>query len=909
MATKAWFDYATYMGNKLVQMQSLEPNEGWNATKLKAAFEKAGFVGDEGAQAHFLKYGANEDVSPNQLFDADYYYKAKAIQYYTSEAGGSHTEDEVRANIAKYALDVEGLIRKAGMNAWSHYTKYGTAEGINPSDGFNTEAYMEAKLEAMGTGWTMESLNAAFKKAGINALAHAMQYGGDATNTASGEVTVWSDVAHTTLLDEFNSNDDNIGVTGAAYTLTTAIETVNGDTNATVTGIWNNDGQLVTTSTFNAGDTINTAKDVNLTLTAVQVKTDDEGNIIQLDAPVVALNNVTNFNVKALTNNPFGVDGASFTNVSNINVDSSTVPANLVLTNIELASTIGINSSATSNGIINAVDLTYRASQVSGDSDIANFAANNGVGAVTINSNVETVSYAGAGTNTVTFIDNSPADTAKTFVVSGSGTNTLNVGGLDNVTKWDMSASTGTNTLDVAGVLDDKGVVAGGSGQDTLVVATADAVKNIEMSGVETLALDNSNGEGTLVFKTATGLTGVQVNGVANGDGVQAQGYSLDGLTAPKTLNYVGAGDKNNTDLAQYFNKVAFDASFTGSADALAISVNNDGVALDKGVGYTMGNLNLKGVETATINVADVTNEADAAFGTITAANLTGLQVSTDNGSVTIEGLTTSTGRTLATLDFSGVKGTDHASTVAITGDNNFAANATITAGDGGLEVTAAANIGKDDNTDKLTFKGGDGEDKLDVSTSQAAVTFTGGAGDDKFVSGEYKSTVTGGAGNDDITINSATTTIIYNEEGQGGKALKASADKAFDGGDTVTGIENSTESFKINANKIFTSAGTASSDADSIDTLEHTADIFIAAEEVAANITAKMLAQTIDTVNMGAGDVAWYVASNGETWNIYEIVAGSKHEGTVLDSSDTISLIGTFDAALTAESFSTTAL
>ncbi len=84
---KPWFNYNTYMANKLAQMQAAEPTAGWTADSLKAAFEKAGFYGDTGAQAHFNQYGHKEDVSPNKMFDATYYYQAKALQWYQTEQG------------------------------------------------------------------------------------------------------------------------------------------------------------------------------------------------------------------------------------------------------------------------------------------------------------------------------------------------------------------------------------------------------------------------------------------------------------------------------------------------------------------------------------------------------------------------------------------------------------------------------------------------------------------------------------------------------------------------------------------------------------------------------------------------------------------------------------------------------
>ena len=174
MATKAWFDYSTYMANKLTQMQETYPDENWTDAKLNAAFEKAGFVGDSGAQAHFLKYGHKEDVSPNEAFDADYYYQAKAIQYYGLKENGGLTKAEVEAKMSTYAKNMEGAIKAAGMDAWTHYVKYGTAEGVNPSNSFDTSDYMAAKVAARAGSMSEDEVYAAFKKAGFNAPLHAV---------------------------------------------------------------------------------------------------------------------------------------------------------------------------------------------------------------------------------------------------------------------------------------------------------------------------------------------------------------------------------------------------------------------------------------------------------------------------------------------------------------------------------------------------------------------------------------------------------------------------------------------------------------------------------------------------------------------------------------------------------------
>lgn len=174
MATEAWFDYNVYMANKLAQMKTSDPSGNWNMDKLVAAFNDAGFMGAEGAQQHFLLFGANEEVAPNVFFDADEYYEAKAAEFYKKSPKDVTDLDTANMKIA---------IHNAGMNAWTHYTQFGSSEGVNPSNAFNSSAYMSAKLAAMQVaepdkGWTMEMLNKAFQDAGFSALQHFALFGG-----------------------------------------------------------------------------------------------------------------------------------------------------------------------------------------------------------------------------------------------------------------------------------------------------------------------------------------------------------------------------------------------------------------------------------------------------------------------------------------------------------------------------------------------------------------------------------------------------------------------------------------------------------------------------------------------------------------------------------------------------------
>ena len=172
MSAPAWFDKDVYLDNKLAQLQADEPNNGWDELKMAEAFNNAGFnpFTADGVYAHFVAYGNAENVSPNAYFDVDTYFANKLAQLQATEPDKGWTSvDQVKEAFAD-----------AGLSAWDHYTLYGTAEGISPSAGFNTEDYMNAKLAQMQAddpAYTMEQLEQAFKDADLNPIEHYLLYG------------------------------------------------------------------------------------------------------------------------------------------------------------------------------------------------------------------------------------------------------------------------------------------------------------------------------------------------------------------------------------------------------------------------------------------------------------------------------------------------------------------------------------------------------------------------------------------------------------------------------------------------------------------------------------------------------------------------------------------------------------
>lgn len=209
MADPKWFDADIYMANKLAQMQESDP--AYTMTQLEAALADAGLTPYE----HFVTYGADEEVSPNADFNAEAYYIAKAAQF-NGVKPSEVTESQVQEMVK--ALD------DAGLNAWEHYQLYGTAEGVNPSNSFDTSAYMDAKLAQMqktDPDYTMAQLEAAFAEAGLSALEHYYLYGQDEGITATA-------VSGDEVIPAEPKPDPEPVVPGETFDLTTAHDDITG---------------------------------------------------------------------------------------------------------------------------------------------------------------------------------------------------------------------------------------------------------------------------------------------------------------------------------------------------------------------------------------------------------------------------------------------------------------------------------------------------------------------------------------------------------------------------------------------------------------------------------------------------------------------------------------------------------
>ena len=185
MANPTWFTAKSYLNNKLEQLQAVDPDGKLNGDKawatvdeVKAALEAAGYEGDEGLYQHFVDYGMDENISPNESFDVMFYLQAKA-----DALNAVHYEGKTNWN----ASSVMDAFKAAGIeSAWEHYQLYGSSEGIATSADFDSAAYFVAKVNQLNdtgydgrSNWSVDEVKAAFAEQGLTALEHYQLYGED----------------------------------------------------------------------------------------------------------------------------------------------------------------------------------------------------------------------------------------------------------------------------------------------------------------------------------------------------------------------------------------------------------------------------------------------------------------------------------------------------------------------------------------------------------------------------------------------------------------------------------------------------------------------------------------------------------------------------------------------------------
>ena len=831
----AWFDYETYMANKLAQMQKTDPAGNWTVSKLVDVFAQNGFLGEDGAYEHFVQFGANEDVAPNADFNASEYYAAKAAQFYGVEPSAV-TELQI--------ANVKAIIAENGMNAWTHYVQYGSDEGVNPSNAFDADAYLDAKTAALvaagekqpdGSEWTPEAVQKAISDAGMTVLEHYMTYGGKGEGEVAQGVT-------------FPVPDDQkvpAEVTGNTYVLTPDLDVIVGTNGSDVIIGATQDGK----GTFTSGDSIDGGEGVD-TLKLYGVNNVNKGlqtvkNVEQLEAFAGS----GTYDVSGWE----GLEKASFKAGT-----VSTLTANATLTDVALDG-VGADMTLTGDGIAN---VTVKNLDEDRSVTVVNTTENHALNVAL--ENASKVGKDGVPTTSVTLVDaaaevlnlasngatvnsvtlSSASAALKTMTVSGEAD--LVVDGLADVSKLesiDGSAAKGDLAL---GTLNDATLnVTTGSGDDTFVlgntathavtVSTGEGDDEVTLGAAlaKGSSIDLGAGDDVLKLEFTQLNKDATVNG---GEGTDALVFTNDatftsanaGLNAVKGFEVLGVTGSNIA-LTVDSTKVNFSDFLVSDSGKIVLTnaQDNDTVTFEAG--------------TSTDN-----NITMAARNTVLDLNLVGDDKAVANVSATVGGATTLNISSIGLLE-------EKANT--LTADNNVL---NLTGDNAKLNLTGDQDL-------TLTLTGSAKGFTVDATGFEAKLDVTGSDYQDTIKLGAEGGTVTASKGHDQITF------------GAGADAFVASTAAGASAADmsTIAGFTSGTD-------KILTAADAS--------TAGTTTNVHITSTAV-ANANADILAAlttALDAGNKLVANDAYVVELTGELAGTY-VVLESGDTVTTVDADDTV--------------------
>ena len=710
MATPKWFDANVYMQNKLAQLKAQEPDANWSWDNLYDAFRDADFVGEEGQYEHFVKFGAAEEVAPNAYFNADEYYAAKAKQYYEEVLKQEFTGSE------EQIAHVKSLIKNEGMNAWTHYQQFGSAEGVDPSNAFDASAYCAAKAEAMnkagqkapdGTEWTAEKIADAIADAGMSVLEHYLTYAG----TGEGEVAAGSTYPV--------ADDEQVSKPGETFYLTADRDSLVGTSGDDV---------------FRA----TTAEDMDDFDTVDGGAGNDTLEVYTGDALKGTFTNIENL-VVAGTTAAVSYDLSSFSKSFTLKADAATKVMNVAGQKLVMD---GVGAKAlTVEMAANQASVELVSQNRTGENT---FTLNKGDAlksvSLTLDEAASSVKFAGTKvgsieTLAVKAVESSTANVATVDLTSLTGLKDITVTGDASVTLSAVNMATKLETLDasnttggvtVDGKLANTAAFTGGEGNDTITL------------GASTQAHDMGAGDDTVTITDALGK-GVSING---GDGIDTLEMTIniakdfrvgDAITGFETLKLTtGTGTVDMDNFGDINHVIA------GSQAATIKNIDSNGTIEfnDNSAAMTV---TVKGADKAD-NASDVLNVTIADDGDVTVQKLTVANV--ENINITADDTDLVTGGTAAThtLTFAAYKATR----VTVRGDAKLTLNLDAVS-------TAIKDINASGNTGGLT---------VDLGSTLKDVTVTGSSADDTITMG-IGNTVTGGEGKDTFIATAATDATV----------------------------------------------------------------------------------------------------------------------------------------------------
>lgn len=501
MSAPAWFNYETYVSNKLAQLQAADPDAGWTAESLQAAFTANGYSSDaNGMYQHFVDFGNAENVSPSPYFVVSEYMANKLAQLQADEPDAGW-------DMAK----LEEAFKTNGLSAWDHYERFGQAEGISPSSLFDTNAYLAAKLAQLqadepNAGWeTVDQVVTAFQENGLNPIEHYFLFGIN-ENLSYSPVTPEPGVTDelTTARDVLNLGAGDQIIGGVASALS-AEKTLN--ENDLIDGGEGNDTLRVTLDANFNGFTVTDDPNTTGGMKNVEnVELTNNGSIARTFS-AKGSEGVTTYTLHA------GEAGTGAINLKDLAAAGVTVNVDGLqkgTTDVQFAT--GALSGAEDSMTFGLNNVGAAAASATADPTYVGLKATPGLESVTVNA---------SGTN---YADLSGLDAAS-LAVTGAGS--LDVSAVNAaLTSLDASAATGNVSADLSaatmqsvkgGAGDDtfivKGlaptaVLEGGAGNDTLIISKSGAATlQPTVSGFETIGIADNTGAITLSAKNAQDFT------------------------------------------------------------------------------------------------------------------------------------------------------------------------------------------------------------------------------------------------------------------------------------------------------------------------------------------------------------------------------------------------------------------
>ncbi len=119
---------------------------------------------------------------PIQGFVADEYCQFWTLSFYARPENGGMTRKQIFADLPRLAEEQRTAMDKAGISPFEHYIRYGGNALINPSNSFDTLAYIKAQKRALekaeGQPWTMDKVAQYIAKTGMTPLEHCHYFTG-----------------------------------------------------------------------------------------------------------------------------------------------------------------------------------------------------------------------------------------------------------------------------------------------------------------------------------------------------------------------------------------------------------------------------------------------------------------------------------------------------------------------------------------------------------------------------------------------------------------------------------------------------------------------------------------------------------------------------------------------------------